>query len=92
MRKIACEKCGHSVREGTHRHGIVPVRLEITEDPRMPVIPVFADLCETCRERLLRIYFGVGDIRAEDAELPDFMEREPVDSEAYDGFSVRVTP
>jgi hypothetical protein len=62
MKQIICDGCKTGEELGaTGKQGenIISVKLTIAEDERetVPRVPIFADLCGTCRTEMLNKYF-----------------------------------
>jgi hypothetical protein len=78
MKQIICDGCKKGEELGTgHTQGkdIIEVKMTIAEDEResIPRIPIFADLCESCRTELQNKYFRQ-TVDTTEAVLPESLK------------------
>ena len=76
MKQIICDGCKNG-EELTGKQGktIKEVKLTIAEDEResVPRVPIFADLCESCRTDMTNKYFR-GSVDTTEAVLPESLK------------------
>ena len=94
MKQIICDGC-KTGEELTGKAGktIKEVKLEIAIDEResVPRVPIFADLCEKCRDEMLNNYFR-HTIDTTEALLPESLQDGfvPVDEQEIEPTSLRA--